>query len=93
MTIDALRTDVGAMTTLTTLGRYQDALDRGDTALAQIDNWLQAADPDSAADLAMIRAKIHVNQGPALSEMGRFDEALTAYAERRSDLRIVADDR
>ncbi len=81
MTVDALRTDVGAMTTLTTLGRYQDALARGSMALEQIDALTQRADPDAVADLTLIRAKIFVNQGPALSEMGRFGEALVAYSQ------------
>jgi tetratricopeptide (TPR) repeat protein len=80
-TADALRTDVGAMTALTTLGRYQDALQRGNAALTQARSEEATADAESLIDLARIRAKIHVNQGPALSEMGRFDEALTAYAE------------
>ena len=81
MTVEALRTDVGTMTTLTTLGRYQDALARGNMALEQIDTLIQRADPDVVADLTVIRAKLFVNQGPALSEMGLFGEALTAYSQ------------
>ncbi len=78
--IDALRTDVGAMTTLTALGRYSETLSVGDDALAQIDSILSDASQRDASAIRLIQAKIFVNQGPALSEMGRFDEALTAYA-------------
>jgi len=80
-TTDALRTDVGAMTALTTLGRYRDALERGTAALAQARSVEASTVPESLTDLALVRAKIHVNQGPAFSETGRFDEALTAYTE------------
>ena len=78
--IDALRTDVGTMTTLTALGRYEEALSIGESALAQIDSIMPDASRDDVVAIQIIQAKILVNQGPALSEMGRFDEALTAYA-------------
>ncbi len=84
MTVDALRTDVGAMNTLTALGRYHNALESGGAALAQIDNALASADQESTVALNLIRAKIHDNQGPALCEMGRFEEALTAYDRAES---------
>ncbi len=84
MTVDALRTDVGAMNTLTALGRYRNALESGSTALAQIDNALATVNQESAAALELIRAKIHDNQGPALCEMGRFEEALISYDRAES---------
>ena len=82
--VDALRTDVGLMHTLTMLGEYPAALDVADSTLVQVDHALENADAESARALQAIRAKMHINQGPALSETGRFDEALTAYAQAES---------
>ena len=91
--VAALRTDVGAMTTLTALSRYSEALSVGDDALVLIESMLPEAGREDVAAIQIIRAKIYVNQGPALSEMGRFNEALTAYARAEARLCSIGHER
>ena len=71
---EALRTNVGRMHVLNEMGRHQEALEAGQAVLASRDR----AD-GSAADL--LTALVHQNRGVCYRLMGRYEEALDAYAE------------
>ena len=80
MKLEALRTNVGKMAALLELGRYQEALDVGREVLAVLDGRgeLEVAPTPEESDL--LTALVHQNRGGCLEYMGRYDEALEAYA-------------
>lgn len=83
--IDALRTDVGRMGVLIELGRYADALDVGHNVIAQLQN---AADsPLESAETRELVGMTQQNCGMAYELMGRFDEAMQAYATAETHFR------
>jgi CHAT domain-containing protein/tetratricopeptide (TPR) repeat protein len=80
MNLEALRTYVGRMAVLIEMGLYQEALDNGQIvldALAGKGN-LDVSPTRQQADL--LTALVHQNRGGCYEYMGRYDEALDAYA-------------
>ena len=74
---DAQRTSLGRIHALCDLGRYQEALDVGHTALVEVNSL---ADADATADArAQLAASLNINLATCYEEIGRFDAALTAY--------------
>lgn len=80
MQVDALRTNVGRINVLIQLGRFQDGLD----VAQQVRTQLEALAPQARADadeLILLKALIAVSSGTAYGEMGRYEEAIDAYAQ------------
>lgn len=73
--LEALRTNVGLMDVLREQGRYQQALDAG----AAVMQALGRLDGPSDAR-TRLRAMVQESWGSIYEEMGRYDEALAAYA-------------
>jgi CHAT domain-containing protein/tetratricopeptide (TPR) repeat protein len=87
-TYEALRTSIGRMNVLKELGRYHEALDRGQ---AVIDTLGEA---DTTAEARMLIAMAHQNRGRCYEQMGLYDEALHAYdAAERGYLALALADR
>lgn len=83
----ALRTTVGLLNVLVHLGRYQEALDAADGALAAISQAEFL--PEETADL--LTALIRHNQGNCYKFMGRFAEAFIAYRAAESRWQALGD--
>lgn len=71
---EALRTNVGRMHVLNELGRHQEALHAGDEVLTHFATV--AATPQHAQVIALVNQ----NRGVCFETMGRYEEALDAYA-------------
>lgn len=84
-TAAALRTYVGEMHVLVHQGRYGEALSVADTALAALAG--QTALPADA--VARLQALIGQNRGNCFKYMGRYDEALAAFAEAEARFRSL----
>ena len=73
--MEALRTNIGRMHVLNELGRHMDALDAGQLVL---DTPALMTEPSPQAQ--MLLALAHQNRGVCFETMGRYDDALEAYA-------------
>jgi CHAT domain-containing protein/Tfp pilus assembly protein PilF len=73
--MEALRTNIGRMNVLNELGRHAEALEAGQAVL---DALAQPGDPSPQARLLLALA--HQNRGVCFETMGRYEEALEAYA-------------
>lgn len=82
LSLESLRTTVGLMRVLGETGNYTAALDRGQSALGRIDEALTAVDDPSG--YGMVAAKLLHNCGFCYEQIGRYDDALTAYAAAES---------
>src|SRR5215216_1484932 len=80
MNLEALRTNVGLMGALLELGSYEKALDTGQAILDALDGKgeFDMAPTQEQADL--LTAFVEHNRGGCYEYMGRYDEALEAYA-------------
>ena len=79
-TFEALRTHVGRMSVLLDLGLYEEALDAGQLVLDSLNG---AGELDVAAteqQSKLLTAFVHQNRGLCYEYMGRYEEALGAYA-------------
>ena len=89
LNLEAWRTNVGSMTVLTDLGQYQQALNTGQATLEALEKFREIDDPLSRSSAELLTAKIYQNHGFCYEKMGRYKEALKAYAlaeERYLDL-------
>lgn len=73
--LEALRAQVGMMEILREQGQYQQALDLGETVLAAL-----AAGSLAPQACRRLEAMVQESRGSVYEEMGRYDEALEAYA-------------
>lgn len=73
--LEALRTRLGLMHVLRELGRYQQALEAGEAVLDALAHQDAPALPEQR-----LRAMVQESWGSIFEEMGRYDEALAAYA-------------
>lgn len=78
--LEALRTDVGRMGVLLELGLYPEALDVGRGVLDALDGTGEIEVSPSPEESGLLTALVHQNLGGCLEYMGRYDEALDAYA-------------
>ena len=89
MNLEALRTNVGLMATLLELGSYDKALDAGQAILDALDGKgeFDVAPTQEQADL--LTALVEQNRGGCYEYMGRYDEALDAYATAEERYRAL----
>src|SRR5687768_12662301 len=73
--MEALRTNIGRMNVLNELGRHAETLDAGQTVL---DALAQPGEPSPQARLLLALA--HQNRGVCFETIGRYEDALEAYA-------------
>ncbi|MDQ3566318.1 MAG: CHAT domain-containing protein, partial [Pseudomonadota bacterium] len=80
MNLEALRTNVGKMAALLELGRYQETLETGQFVLNTLGgNGAFEVEP-TQRQVDLLTALVHHNRGGCLEYMGRYEEALHAYA-------------
>ena len=77
--LEALRTNVGLMNVLCELGRYQEALDAGQTALDQLAETDQFETDLAAPETQHLAALVYQSSGVNYELMGRYEDALEAY--------------
>ncbi len=75
--LEALRTNVGLMAVLLEVGRYEEALDAGQAVL---DTLGDPSMTSTAQEADFLAAMVHQNRGGCYEYMGRYDEALAAFA-------------
>lgn len=78
--MDALRTHVGRMAALLETGRYERALEAGQTVLDTLNGKGELAVSPTKEQSDLLTALVHGNRGGCYEYMGRYDEALDAYA-------------
>ena len=89
MNLEALRTNVGLMVTLLELGRYQEALDAGQAVLDALDGKGGGNPRPTQEQYDLLAAPVYQNRGWCLEYMGRYDEALYAYAAAEEHYRSL----
>ncbi|QIN80461.1 CHAT domain-containing protein [Rubrobacter marinus] len=80
MNLEAVRTNVGKMDALLLLGRYQEALDAGRAVLDALDGKGELALSPTGEQRDLLAALVNQNLGVCHEYMGRYEEALGAYA-------------
>jgi CHAT domain-containing protein len=80
MNLEALRTYVGRMSVLLDLGLYQEALDAGQIVLDALDGVGEPVVRPTRQQTDLLTALVHQNQGICFEFMGRYEEAIGAYA-------------
>src|ERR687894_738996 len=80
MNLEALRTNVGKMAALLELGRYQESLDTGQVVLNALDGNGELDVRPTPREADLLTAMVYQNIGGCYEYMGRYDEALDAYA-------------
>jgi CHAT domain-containing protein len=73
--MEALRTNIGRMHVLNELGRHAEALDAGQIVLDALEGMTELTPQGQ-----MLLALAHQNRGVCFETMGRYEEALEAYA-------------
>jgi len=86
---EALRTNVGLMGVLLELGRYQEALDTGQVVLGILEGTSESNIDSAPQARDLLTASVHQNRGICLEYMGRYDEALDAYASAEERYRSL----
>jgi tetratricopeptide (TPR) repeat protein len=87
--LEALRTNVGLMGVLLELGLYQEALDAGQTVLDALDGAGELDVAPTEEQSKLLAALVHQNRGGCYEYMGRYDEALDAYAVAEGKYRAL----
>lgn len=80
MHLEALRTNIGRMAALLELGRYRQALNAGQVVLDAVNGKSRLPVTLTQPDADLLTALVQQNRGGCLEYMGRYDEALEAYA-------------
>jgi tetratricopeptide (TPR) repeat protein len=78
--LEALRTHVGRMSVLLELGLYREALDAGQVVLDALDGRSELAITPTREQSDLLTALVHQNRGICYEYMGRYEDALGAYA-------------
>ena len=78
--LEALRTNVGRMSVLLELGLYREALDAGQSILDALDRGDESGVAPTRQQAELLTALVHQNRGGCYEYMGRYEEALDAYA-------------
>ena len=78
--LEALRTHVGRMSVLLELGLYQEALDDGQIVLDALGGRGEFEVTPTHQQRDLLTALVHQNRGGCYEYMGRYEEALEAYA-------------
>jgi tetratricopeptide (TPR) repeat protein len=78
--LEALRTHVGRMSVLLELGLYREALDAGQVVLDALDGRSELAITPTREQSDLLTALVHQNRGVCYEYMGRYEDALGAYA-------------
>jgi CHAT domain-containing protein/tetratricopeptide (TPR) repeat protein len=73
--MEALRTNIGRMHVLNELGRHAEALEAGQVVLNELEGLTEPP-----AQAQMLLALAHQNRGVCFETMGRYEDALKAYA-------------
>ena len=90
MNLEALRTNVGKMAALLELGRYQEALDAGQIVLDTLGGKGELeVTPTPQEVRSADRARAAEPGGCCYEHMGRYEEALEAYAVAEERYRIL----
>lgn len=89
--LEALRTKVGLMAVLIDVGRYAEALSAAQAILDVLDqpNKLRAASTPQETDF--LAALVYHNRGVCYEYVGRYDEALDAYATAEQYYRTLGE--
>ena len=80
MDLEALRTNVGKMAALLELGRYQETLETAQVVLDTLAGNCGLGVKPTQQQVDLLTALVHHNRGGCLEYMGRYEEALDAYA-------------
>ena len=78
--LEALRTHVGRMSVLLELGLYREALDAGQVVLDALNGRSELAITPTRQQSDLLTALVHQNRGICYEYMGRYEDALGAYA-------------
>jgi tetratricopeptide (TPR) repeat protein len=87
--LEALRTHVGRMSVLLELGLYQEALDAGQVVLDALDGRSELAITPTREQSDLLTALVHQNRGICYEYMGRYEDALGAYAVAEENYRAL----
>ena len=87
--LEALRTHVGQMSVLLELGLYREALDAGQTVLDALDGRGELGVRPTQRQSSLLTALVHQNSGICYEYMGRYEEALDAYAAAEERYRAL----
>jgi CHAT domain-containing protein/Tfp pilus assembly protein PilF len=87
--LEALRTKVGLMVVLLELGLYQEALDAGQTVLDALDGAGELDVVPAEEQSKLLAAMVYQNIGGCYEYMGRYEEALDAYAAAEERYRVL----
>jgi tetratricopeptide (TPR) repeat protein len=87
--LEALRTHVGRMSVLLELGLYQEALDAGQVVLDALDGRSELAITPTREQSDLLTALVHQNRGICYEYMGRYEDALGAYAVAEENYRTL----
>jgi tetratricopeptide (TPR) repeat protein len=90
MNLEALRTDVGKMAALLELGRYQESLDTGRAVLHALDGKGALELKPTPRETDLLAAMVYQNMGGCYEYIGRYDEALDAYAVAEEKYRALS---
>jgi tetratricopeptide (TPR) repeat protein len=89
MNLEALRTHVGRMAAYNELGLYQEALDAGQIVLDTLAGGGELNVRPTIQQSKLLSALVHQNRGLCYERMGRYEEALGAYASAEKRYRTL----
>lgn len=89
MFLEALRTNVGRMAVLLEVGLYREALDTGRVVLDALAGRGELDVSPTARETELLTALVFNNSGGCYEYMGRFDDALDAYASAEEKFRSL----
>jgi tetratricopeptide (TPR) repeat protein len=87
--LEALRTYVGRMSAFVELGLYQEALDAGQIVLDTLDGAGELNVRPTDQQSKLLSALVYQNRGVCYEYMGRYEEALGAYAAAEERYRAL----